>query len=618
MKKSFLFILLLSPSFLLTACQSNTTSSSTKVSTTQTSTVSSSSSESSTDLLGKYSDTDLNADYDESSATTISLADSVTIKGEGATADGQTVTITKGGTYIINGELTDGQLIVNTDKTEKVQLVLNNASIHHEDGPAILVEQADKTVITLAEGSKNNVTDGDNYTLENNETEPDATIFSKDDLTLNGKGSLEVEANYNNGIRSKDDLTFVSGNYTVKAKNNALKGKDSVSIKDGIYNLTTSEGDGIQANNSTEEDKGFVTIDGGDFTINSGRDGIQAETALSIQQATFNIKTSDEYNTQQFDTNESYKGLKAKSVTLLSGTYTLNTLDDAIHSNDTLTIKGGDYKIDTGDDAIHADNTLTINDGNITINHSYEGIESSVIKLNGGTINVTASDDGINAGGSSEDDGTGQFGADSFGQGGNPPGQADDSKSLEITGGSITIDASGDGLDSNGSITMSGGDVVVYGPTTGGNSALDYDGTFNLTGGTLVATGTSDMAMNVSDDSSQASVGIYFNSSQSADTLYSLTNSDGTPVVTFKSKKEFQHVVISSPDLKNDGTYSLLSGSSTSEDSSSGLYASGTKINGEKISPITFDGSNILNIDQDGNAVQGGMGMGGGSPGGPR
>ncbi|MGX4685374.1 carbohydrate-binding domain-containing protein [Vagococcus sp. JNUCC 83] len=611
MKKSLLLVLLLSPSFLLTACQNSKTESN-ATSTTQTTKSSTSSVDDSTDLLGKYSDTDLNADYDESNATKIKLGNSVDINGEGATADGQIVTISKGGTYIVDGELSDGQLIINCDKTEKVQLVLNNATIHNNDGPAILVEQTDKAIITLAKNSKNTVSDGENYTLNDGETEPDATIFSKDDLTINGEGSLNVKASYNNGIRSKDDLTLVSGSYTIDAKNNALKGKDSVSIKDGTYKLTTSEGDGIQANNSTEENKGFIAIDGGEFTIKSGRDGIQAETALSIQKASINIKTSGGYNTEQFDTNESYKGLKAKSVTLLSGTYSLNTLDDGIHSNDTLTIKGGDYTIDTGDDGIHADNSLTVDNGNISINHSYEGIESSVIKLNGGTINVTASDDGINAGGSSEDDGTGQFGADSFSQGGNPPGQADDSKSLEITGGTITIDASGDGLDSNGSITMSGGEVIVYGPTNGGNGALDYDGTFNLTGGTLIATGTSDMAMNVSDDSSQASVGISFNSTQPADTLYSLTNSDGTPLVTFKSKKEFQHVVISSPDLSNDATYTLLSGGSTSKESSSGLYPTGTKTTGEKLSTIAFDSSNVLNIDQDGNAVQSGMGMGGG------
>lgn len=614
MKKTLLIALLISPTLLLTACQ-NTQNSSEASTTSQTST-SSSSTKNKTDtseLLGSYSESDLDASYNESSATSIALSDTVKISGEGASADGQVVTITKGGTYIIEGELSNGQLIVNVDKTEKVHLVLNNATIKNDNGPAILVEQTDKAIITLAKDSKNTVSDGNDYNLSEGETEPDATIFSKDDLTINGEGSLTVKANYNNGIRSKDDLTLVSGDYTIEAKNNALKGKDSVSIKDGTYHLTTTEGDGIQANNSTEEDKGFVAIDGGDFTIVSGRDGIQAETALSIQKANFDIKTNDGYNTTQFDTNESYKGLKAKTVTLLSGTYALNTLDDAIHSNDALVIKGGDYTIDTGDDGIHSDNSLTIDDGNITINNSYEGIESSVIQLNGGTLNITASDDGINAGGSSEDDGTGQFGADSFGKGGgNAPGQADDSKSLEITGGTITVNASGDGLDSNGSITMSGGDVIVYGPTNGGNGALDYDGTFNLTGGTLVTTGTSDMAMNVSEDSTQASVGIYFDTTQSADTLYSLTNSDGIPLVTFKSTKEFQHLLISSPDLSTDATYTLLSGGQTSEKTTSGLYKSGTKTDGSTLSTIKFDGSTVLNIDQDGNAVQGGMGMGGG------
>ncbi|UUV98743.1 carbohydrate-binding domain-containing protein [Vagococcus luciliae] len=618
MKKAQLLMLLISPMMLLTACQSsqNNTATSTTIQTNNSSSTKTDSNN--TKLLGTYSNTDLNADYDESTATKIELNDTVAINGEGATAKEQVVTISKGGTYILSGSLSNGQVIINVDKTEKVQLVFNNVSIHNDSGPAILIEQADKAVITLAKDTKNTVSDGDNYTLKTGETEPDATIFSKDDLTINGDGSLDVEAKYNNGIHSKDDLTLISGNYTINAKNNALKGKDSVSIKDGTYHLTTEEGDGIQANNSTEEDKGFIAIDGGDFVIDSGRDGIQAENSLSIQQATFNIKTSDGYDTQQFDTNESYKGLKANKITLLSGSYTLNTLDDAIHSNDTLTIKNGDYTIDTGDDGIHADNSLIIDDGNITINHSYEGVESSVIKLNGGHLLITSSDDGINAGGSSEDDGSGKFGADSFGKGGNPPGQADDSKSLEITNGTIVVDASGDGLDSNGSITMSGGNVLVYGPTEGGNGAIDYDGTFNLTGGTLITTGTSDMAMNVSDDSKQASVGIYFDTTQSGNTLYSLTDSNGKTLVTFKSKKEFQHLLISSPDLTNNSTYSLLSGGTISEKDTNGLYKSGTKTNGKIISTIKFSSSNILNIDQDGNIVQGGMGIPRGSMGNPR
>ena len=610
MKKTVSILLLMSPIFLLSACQESQAKK-TETTTSQVKVTNTSTTANSGELLGDYSDTDLNADYDKSASTSITLSDSPKIDGEGATADGQTVTISKEGTYILSGDLSDGQIIVNVDKQAKVQIVLDNATIHNDDGPAILVEQADKAIITLAKDSKNTVTDGTNYNLKSGETEPDATIFSKEDLTLNGDGTLNVTANYSNGIRSKDDLTLISGNYTVKAKNNALKGKDSVSIKDGTYNLTTTEGDAIQSNNSTDEGKGFIIIDNGNFTIDSGRDGIQAENSLDIQQATFNIKTADGHSTSQFDTNESYKGLKAKTMTLHSGSYTLDTLDDAIHSNDTITIKGGDYAIDTGDDGIHADSSLTINDGNITINNSYEGLESSVIKLTGGTYNITASDDGINAGGSSEDDGTGQFGADSFGGGGgNPPGQADDSKSLEITGGNITVDAEGDGLDSNGSITMSGGNVLVYGPTKGGNGALDYDGTFTLTGGILIATGTSDMAMNVSEESTQPSIGITFNSTQSSETLYSLTSSDGNSLATFKAAKEFNHLTISTPDLKENTTYTLLSGGQTSEKDTNGLYPTGTKTGGHNLSTIKVGSEKILNIDQDGNAVQSG-GMGG-------
>lgn len=381
-------------------------------------------------------------------------------------------------------------------------------------------------------------------------------------------------------------------------QNNAIKGKDSVSIRDGNYTLTTSEGDGIQANNTEDATKGYIGIDGGIFTIQSGRDGIQAETNLSIQSAEMTVKTADGADSQSVVADESYKGMKAGgSILLASGSYTIDSADDSIHANDSVTINGGEISAATGDDGIHADNGLTINDGTIIVNKSYEGLEASVITIAGGDIQVLASDDGVNAGGGSDTTDSGQFGQDSFGGGPGGGDQADDSKEVVITGGTLSIDAEGDGLDSNGNVTMSGGIVIVNGPTQGGNGALDYNGTFEITGGTLVAAGTTDMAMNVSGGT-QRSVAITFDQSQAADTLITLQDTEGNTLLSYAPSKDFQHVVISSPDLQS-ADYTLLSGGSNSETSVYGLYQGGSVKDASELGTLSLTDT-LSNLTQSG------------------
>lgn len=466
---------------LLVACaqQSETNSSSSATGTSEATVTNGSTSLEDTDYYGKYEEEDLDASYESSSAIAIKLAGSQTEAGEGFTVDDQTVTITSAGTYMVSGSLTDGQLKINVDKEAKVHLIFAGVSITNANSSAVVIEQAEKVITTLAADTTNTLTDGTSYTFAEGETEPDAAFYSKDDLSINGEGKLVIEGNYSNGIRSKDDLVLASGTYEITAKNNAIKGKDSVSIRDGNYTLTTSEGDGIQANNTEDATKGYIGIDGGIFTIQSGRDGIQAETNLSIQSAEMTVKTADGADSQSVVADESYKGMKAGgSILLASGSYTIDSADDSIHANDSVTINGGEISAATGDDGIHADNGLTINDGTIIVNKSYEGLEASVITIAGGDIQVLASDDGVNAGGGSDTTDSGQFGQDSFGGGPGGGDQADDSKEVVITGGTLSIDAEGDGLDSNGNVTMSGGIVIVNGPTQGGNGALDYNGTF--------------------------------------------------------------------------------------------------------------------------------------------
>lgn len=609
---------------LLGACdqivQGSSTSDSTTTSSEQASTSSSVSDESNgaaTDTYGTYEDEDLETSYVSEEAQTITLSDDGTEAVDGVTVDGSTVTITQAGTYVIEGSLSDGQLQVSVRAEDKVNLIFNGVTINNEDGPAVYITEGEKVVTTLASGTTNTLTDGTSYILATDETEPDATFYSKADLVINGDGKLVVEGNYSNGIRSKDDLILVSGEYEVTAVNNSLKGKDTVAILDGTYNLTTAQGDGIQANNEEDADSGNVYIDGGTFNINSGRDGIQAVTKLAVQNADITIQTAEGSTSTDIDTAESYKGLKATgTVEISSGILNLNTADDGIHANSAISILGGEMTIASGDDGMHADETLTISDGTIDILESYEGIESSVIQIEGGNISVVASDDGLNAGGGSDTETTiGTFGEDSFAGGQMGGGMdVDESKQLIITGGTLVVDSEGDGLDSNGTVDMSGGVVIINGTTTGGNGSLDYGSSFNITGGTLIATGTSDMAQNASEGS-QVSLGITYDTTQEANELISLLDEDGNVVVSFTPTKSYSHVVISNPDLTT-ATYTLVSGGENDGEESNGLYEGGTVTNGTELADLSVTDT-ITNLTSSGETASATGMMGGGQPGQP-
>ena len=275
-----------------------------------------------------------------------------------------------------------------------------------------------------------------------------------------------------------------------------------------------------------------------------------------------------------------------------NGTFVIDAADDAIHSNGNITINGGAFTLNTGDDGLHADATLTINGGNIAIPTSYEGLESAVITINAGDINLTSSDDGINVAGGI--DGSGQMagpGRGGRGQGG-PGAQAGEVTTytgayyLYINGGAIVVNAQGDGLDANGAIEMTGGVVVVNGPTQQGNGALDYDGTFNISGGTLVAVGSSGMAQAPTASSTQSSVLMNI-SGQSAGTLINLQNAAGESLLTFAPAKAYASILFSSPDLAQGTEYTLNVGGSATGTSVGGLYTDGAYSGGSEYGGFT-------------------------------
>lgn len=430
------------------------------------------------------------ADYNgEDASWDDSIAEHIILNGSSASSDKNTVTIeenlvkiTKEGIYVFEGEYT-GHIQVETNV--KVRIILNGVEINSVDGPAIYVINAEKVYITAVDGTENILTDTTTYT----DQEPTATIYSKDDLIFNGTGKLNVTGNYQDGIVSKDDLKIWNGNITVNAMNNGIKGKDSVRVIDG-YITIKAENDGIKTTNDTEEAKGYILISGGNIKIEAGHDGIQAETILTIEAGNIDIvsgegssssnvttKTDDMFfmkgqwgeQSNTFATEEdtgSYKGIKANgNIVILGGTITIDSADDAMHTNADLNISQGTITINSGDDAIHADGLLQVDGGNLVLT-AHEGLEATYVKINDGTISINATDDGINAGNKSNAYTT----------------------TIEINGGNITItmgQGDTDAIDSNGNLYINGGTLNIT-----GQSAFDYDGEAKYTGGEMIVNGT--------------------------------------------------------------------------------------------------------------------------------
>lgn len=532
-----------------------------------------------------FSDRDLEGAYEQEGAAYISLGPGgaeVLDYGDCAEssviiADGS-VTLSAEGVYVLSGEAEGMQLIVEAADTEKVQLVLAGVRITSGDGPAVYIKQADKVFVTLESGTENYLMDSTAYTLAEGEDEPNACLFSKDDLTINGAGTLTVTGNYHHGIFSKDDLTITGGSITVSALNDGIKGKDCVQIKDGSFSIT-SGGDGIQSSNSTDEGRGYVYIEGGSFAIDAQGDGIQAETSLEITGGNFEIITgggsvnapvSEDEDWGRGGWNQSaeaatetdaisMKALKGGSGAIISGgSFTIDSYDDAVHTNGAMAVLGGEFDIKSGDDAFHADGALVIDDGMISVAYCYEGLEGTSVTVNGGNIGIDSADDGINSGGGTDSGMTGGFfGQDSF--------SGDSEYYVEINGGVINITAGGDGLDSNGAMTINGGEIYVCGGENGGNGAIDSAGTPVINGGTVVAAGSPMMAMGFGGDSAQCSIMYTFTGTHQAGEAVTLTDAQGNVLLSYEPAISYQNTVVSCPGLEVGGSYTLTAGSENAE-----------------------------------------------------
>lgn len=619
MKKKFLSMLIVSAVAVTAMGCSNNTNESSK------------SAASSNTNVSVSDSSDESASADVKAKITLSN-NSISAEGDGVEVVDKTITINSGGTYEVIGTLEDGQIIVDSADEINVYIVFNGVDISCSNSAPIYVKSAKNTIITLADNSENYLSDGSEYLYEelNDDgtvtDEPSACIFSKDDLTINGNGTLNVVGNYNNGIASKDDLKITAGTVNVTAVNNGLKGKDSITIKGGEITVN-STGDGVKSDNTEDTTKGYIIIEGGSLNITSGGDGIQAETTLTISDGDINIVSgggssnaathaesfqmgpwANPSNTSSSSSSEtgSAKALKAgTALTVDGGNITIDSADDSIHTNDTVTINGGKFQIKAGDDGIHADSALVINGGDINITESYEGLEAADITINDGNINLVASDDGLNAaGGNDTSQSAGVFGGDKF---------SASNGTITINCGYIVIDVAGDGVDSNGSITMTNGTVIVNGPENSGNGALDYDTTFDISGGVFVAAGNNGMVQAPSTSSSQASINVSLPSS-SSNSMVSILDASGNTILSFTPSKTYQSVVISTPELVIGSNYSVYYGGSNSGSESDGLYTDGSASGGTEL--INFNlSSSVMTVSSSGatEGVSGGM-KGGGRP----
>ena len=528
--------------------------------------------------------------WDSSEAIQIALeGDSITASGASVTVDGSQVTIVSAGTYIISGSLADGQIIVNTGDEGMVRLILNGVDISSSTSAPIYVMAAQEAMIVLADNTDNYVSDGDSYVLQDPEAdEPNAAIFSKADLTIYGSGSLTVDGNCNDGIASKDGLIIAGGTIVVNSVDDGIRGKDYLVVQDG--NITvTAQSDGLKSDNEEDATKGYVLIEKGVINITSGGDAIEAQTDVMIAGGEIALSAGGGSNAS-IDETASAKGIRGVvSVNINSGTFTIDSADDAIHSNGTLTINGGTFVVSTGDDAIHADSTLEVNGGEVRITDSYEGLESALITINDGDIHIISSDDGLNV--ASGVDGSGMQGGPGLG---GRPGQDNFIYSgdnyLYINGGYIVVESAGDGIDVNGAIEMTDGVVIVNGPTEQMNGAVDYDASFKISGGVLVAAGSSDMAMAPSESSTQCSVLLYFDSTQWADTLVHIQTNDGDEILTFSPTKEYQSLAFSSPEFVDGSAYDVYLGGSSTGTATDGLYQDGTYTPGTGYTSFTISG----------------------------
>ncbi|MCR5452909.1 MAG: carbohydrate-binding domain-containing protein [Lachnospiraceae bacterium] len=530
-----------------------------------------------------FTDRDLENDYDESEAETITLSDSgCKSSSKNVKIDKSTITITAEGTYIISGSLSDGQIVVDAADDAKVQIVLNGVTISNDSSACIYSIEADKVFVTTAKGSTNKLSVTGEY-VATDDNNIDAVIFSKTDIILNGKGTLNITAKYGHGVVSKDDLKVCGGTYKITAEKHGLSGKDSVRIADGNIDITAGK-DGIHSSNDDDTSKGYTYIADGTITIFAEDDGIHSDTLLQIDNGKIDITNSNEgieaqtiiVNDGDIDVTSSDDGFNASSGS--SSSETTSSDNSGSKEGKRFTKESGSDSETGSTDSNKMPQKPEGSDGNMP-----QRPDDNNMQRPGGRMGQrpdgnmrqrpdmsTTSDSAISGDNGSSGKRTMNGHGGMGGNGGMGGGMdADESCSLTINGGTITVNAEGDGLDSNGVLTVNGGTVYVSGPTNSGNGAIDSGTEAVINGGVVIAAGAKGMAESFSSSSKQGSMLVSSNSSQTGE--IKITDSNGKVLASYTPDKQYECAVISTPEITSDGTYSVTLGNDTQSITMSGI-----------------------------------------------
>lgn len=474
-------------------------------------------------------------------SNTISTSDAKKVVIQGSVA-----TIVSKGTYKLSGTIDNGQIIVNTDGI--VRLILNNATIKNSSTAPVFIKDADKAIIILPANTDNSISDGNSYVVTADSL--NAAIYSKDYLAVYGEGKLTVNTSYNTAISSRDELVIQSGNLKINSVGAGLRAKDYLKIHGGTLDIT-SGGDALKAENDTVT-KGYIEINGGDMALNSSSDGISATSYLLVNAGKFTITSGGGSGATVGE--ESTKGLKASDITVQSGEFSISSADNSIDGQNNVTIGGGSFTLASSAKALDCDSAMTINAGTINITGGEKGISGHHVIFNGGTVNVNTTNDCVK----------GTLGADLT---------TSDGSSIQVKGGTLLIGtAKGDGLDSNGSISITGGTVVVQGSHNSSDDAVTYKSTFLTNGGKLIASGGATLSPQAG--STQKAVYIRFNTALPVATVLSIRDASGNAVLTYRTIKTAYTVLLSLPALTAT-TYSVYTGGSVTGTDTNGYFADG-------------------------------------------
>ena len=487
--------------------------------------------------------------YDESRATQITLADqTATVTGQGASFSDQTLTITQTGTYVLTGSGKNIKLVVEAADTDQVHLVFQNLTLEGE-GTLLQINKAQEVVISLAEGSQNALTESQ----ASGDEEVKATIHSQVPLTLNGTGNLTLTALTKNALEVEDDLKVLGGTYTVKAANHGFKAEGALAIEAATLTIEAGK-DGLHAEHDETTERANISLNPTQLSIAATEDGVDAGNELTIKGGTITVSQSEE-------------GLEARVIRQLGGDVTIKSSDDGVNAS-----AGSSSKTsDTSATSKTTDASATSNTADTSSSASQATTDSATASTSASqatadpaaTSQVDQANKDKNATPPSPPAGQappqgGQPPQNGQGPGGMPPGgqeESDPSLQIILEGGTLTIDAEGDGIDSNGTVSISGGSLVVNGSVQGGNGPLDAAGDITITGGRVWALGTSDMLQGFAQGSTQAS--ITANIAGTAGQTLIILDANGKEVARQTASKDFQAVIMSSADLVDGQTYTI-------------------------------------------------------------